>query len=69
MGVQMTSQGREALAYALRLAHAELERKRHEQQSLEAGLEQLERLLESDEMPGSRTLAPSPTGVSHSRGK
>ncbi len=55
----MDDLARDALAYALRLAHAELESKRQEQESLQAGLEQLERLLDSNEMTDAKIGVPS----------
>ena len=64
----MDSRGRDALAYALRLAHAELERKRREQESLQAGLEQLEQLLDGDATSDAQTIVPGPLGVPHLRG-
>ena len=65
----MDDLARDALAYALRLAHAELEAKRQEQDSLQAGLEQLERLLDSNEMTDAETMVPRPLRVPHLQGK
>ena len=65
----MDDLARDALAYALRLAHAELESKRQEQEGLQAGLEQLERLLDSNEMTDAETMVPRPLRVPHLQGK